>query len=121
VPLLLAMAALEPGLPMAAVGAGIGASWLWLRRHPVFGYGPRALSRLTWHAAGEGGGWTVQEAGGARFDAALLGDSVIHPRLLVLNFRLKDAGRRTRVLLGDELPEEQLRRLRARLAISRKD
>ena len=122
VPVVLLMLALEPGVPMTLLGLGIGGSWMALRRHPVFGYGPRALARLTWHAAGGASahGWTLQEAGGAKHEAELLGDSIVHARLLVLNFRLAGGTRRTRVLLGDELPEEQLRRLRARLALTRR-
>jgi toxin CptA len=98
---------------LMALGAGLLAiSWMALRRHPVFGFGPRALVRLTWHAEG---GWTLHESGGATYDAALRGDSLVQPWLLVLNFERADGGRRTRAILGDEVPEEQLRRLRARL------
>jgi hypothetical protein len=35
----------------------------------------------------------------------------------VLNFRLKDGTRRTRAVLGDEVDEDALRRLRARLSL----
>ncbi len=87
-------------------------SWLSLRRHPAFGYGPRALSHLIWHAEG---GWTVESAHSGRDDAELLGVSVVQSWITVLNFRLKHGGKRTRVLLGDELDSDQLRRLRARL------
>jgi toxin CptA len=87
-------------------------SWLSLRRHPAFGYGPRALSHLIWHAEG---GWTVESAHSGRDDAELLGGSVVQSWITVLNFRLKHGGKRTRVLLGDELDSDQLRRLRARL------
>lgn len=114
--LLLALVALRPGAPMAALAAAVAASWFWTRRHAVFGYGPRTLTRLTWHATG---GWTLQEAGGAQFEAELQGSSLVHDALLVLNFRLKDGGRRSRALLGDDLDEELLRRLRARLRLAR--
>ena len=49
-------------------------SWFSLRRHPAFGYGPKALIRLIGHAEG---GWTVETAGGQREDAELLGSSVV--------------------------------------------
>ena len=114
--LLLALAALKPGTPMAVLAAAVAASWLWTRRHPAFGYGPRALTRLTWHA---GGGWTLRDGGGAQLEAELLGRSLVHDALLVLNFRLKDGGWRSRALLGDELDGESLRRLRARLRLPR--
>lgn len=87
-------------------------SWLSLRRHPAFGYGPRALHHLILHAEG---GWTVESARGGRQDAELLGSSVVQSWIIVLNFKLKQGGRRSRVLVGDELDAEALRRLRARL------
>lgn len=87
-------------------------SWFSLRRHPAFGYGPRALTRLIWHAEG---GWTVESARGGREDAELLGGSVVQSWIMVLNFRLKAGGKRTRVLVGDELDADPMRRLRARL------
>jgi hypothetical protein len=114
--LLLALVALRPGAPMALLAVAVAASWLWARRQAAFGYGPRALSRLTWHAAGS---WTLRDAGGAQLEAELLGSSLVHDALLVLNFRLAAGGRRSRALLGDELDEESLRRLRARLRLAR--
>ena len=110
-----ALVALPHGAPMAAMAAAVAVSWLWTRRHAAFGHGARALARLTWHADGS---WLVHDATGAKHDAELLGSSLVHDALLVLNFRLKGDGRvRTRALLGDEADEESLRRLRARLAL----
>jgi toxin CptA len=114
--LMLLLVAVPAGVALAGASALVALSWFWLRRHPVFGFGPRALTRLTWHAAG---GWTLHEAKGAQHDAELHGSSLVHDALLVLNFRLKAGGRRTRALLGDELDEEQLRRLRARLNLEK--
>lgn len=88
------------------------ASWFTLRRHPAFGYGPRALHHLILHAAG---GWTVESTAGGREDAELLAGSVVQSWIIVLNFRLKSGRRRSRVLLGDELDTAAMRRLRARL------
>ena len=107
--------AMEPGWPMAVLAGAIGLSWLRLRRHPALGFGPHALNRLTWHPEGE---WTVHEASGHSFEAELDGSTLTHPQLLVLNFKLKTGGRRTRVLLGDELEPELMRRLRARLSVT---
>lgn len=104
--------AMQPGLPMALVAAGFAVSWFCLRRHPVFGFGPRALTRLLWQP---GRGWQLGDARGHEQPAQLLGDSYVTPRLIVLNFRGADGRRRTRALLGDELSEDALRRLRARL------
>jgi toxin CptA len=111
--LALALAALPQGPAMAGIAAAVALSWLWTRRHPAFGHGPRALTRLTWHAEGS---WLVHDAN-VGHEAELLGSSLVHDRLLVLNFRLKSGGTRSRALLGDETDAESLRRLRARLAL----
>lgn len=105
--------AMEPGIPMALIGASILGSWAWLRRHPAFGFGRRALSHIVWHADGR---WLVAHPGGEAFAVELQGSSYVHPRLLVLNFRDGEGRRHTRVLLGDETEAELLRRLRARLS-----
>lgn len=96
-----------------ALGLLLLISWRRLRRPAVAGYGPAALTRLTWHA--EGADWRVETAGGQAEDAELLGSSLVWPAMLVLNFRLRSGARRSRLLLGDELEPESLRRLRARL------
>lgn len=88
------------------------ASWFTLRRHAAFGYGPRALRHLILHGDGS---WTVESARDGRQDAELLGSSTVQSWIIVLNFRLKAGGKRSRVLVGDELDAESLRRLRARL------
>jgi toxin CptA len=88
------------------------ASWFTLRRHPAFGYGPKAIHHLILHAEG---GWTVETARGERHEAELLGSSVVQSWIIVLNFRLNSGGSRSRVLVGDELDADALRRLRARL------
>lgn len=106
------VATMPSGAPMAAAAGLVGLSWLRLRRHPVLGFGPRALTRLTWHADG---GWTVHDASGTAHDAELQGNSLVHAMLLVLNYKLKDGSRRARILAGDELAAEQFRQLRARL------
>ena len=116
-PVVLLPFAMEQGMPMLVILGLFMLSWLALRRHPVFGYGPKALTRLTWHAPNEQGGqWTLHDSRGS-YEAELLPSSYVHPRLLVLNFRLKNGTRRTRALLGDELEAEPLRRLRARLSV----
>lgn len=114
--LLLVAFAVQPGVIFFALITLLALSWLGLRRHAVFGFGPRALIRMIWHVEG---GWTLHEASGQSFDAELQPDSMVHASLLVLNFKLKAGGRKTRILLGDELAEEPMRRLRARLLTSR--
>ena len=111
--LLLVAFALQPGAMFFILITLLALSWLGLRRHAVYGFGPRALIRIVWHAEGR---WTLHEANGQSFDAEVLSGSIVHASLLVLNFKLKTGGRRkTRILLGDELAEEPMRRLRARL------
>lgn len=89
------------------------ASWFRLRRPASAGFGAAAITRLVWHA--EGGLWRVETASGHASEAELLGSSLVWPRLIVLNFKLKEGGKRTRLFLGDEIDAESLRRLRARL------
>jgi toxin CptA len=88
-------------------------SWFSLRRHPVIGFGKKALGRLTWHA--DGPKWSVETATGAASDATLLPSTLVTRFVLVLNFKLADGSRRSRALFGDEADPELLRRLRARL------
>lgn len=115
-PVVLLPLAMESGTPMLLILGAFALSWFFLRRHPVFGYGEKALTRLTWHAPTETqSGWTLHDARGTH-NAQLLPSSYVHPRLLVLNFKLADGTRRTRVLLGDETDADTLRRLRARLS-----
>lgn len=114
VPIAILPFAMQQGPVMLGILALFALSWFSLRRHAVFGFGPKALVRLVWHAEG---GWTVYDKAG-EYPAELQGNSYVHNALLVLNFRLKNGSRRTRVLLGDEIDAEQMRQLRARLAIA---
>lgn len=114
-PLVLIPFVVPEGPVLLALVAGFGASWFWVRRHPALGFGPRALVRMVWHPDNH---WTVYNAGGHHADVELMRGSYVHPRLLVLNFRLPSGKRRTRILLGDELSPDLLRRLRARLSTS---
>mgnify|MGYP000365566617 CR=1 FL=1 len=115
-PLVVLPLAMRGGWPLLAVAGSIGLSWLWLRRHPVFGHGPRALVRLL---AQTDGAWRLRERSGREVQARLLDDSYVQSLILVLNFRDEAGRRRTRVLLGDEIPAEALRRLRLYLSSHR--
>lgn len=106
--------AMQPGPVMWALLVLFCMSWLGLRRHPVFGFGNKALVRLVWHVDG---GWRVYDGSGRAYDAQLMGSSYIHSSLLVLNYRLGSGGRRARAVLGDDCDAELLRRLRARLML----
>lgn len=111
--LALLIAAQPPTLPLVALASAVGASWLWVRRHAAFGFGTRALVRLVWHGDGS---WTLHRADGAQLQAQLLGDSIVRGPWLVLRFGADGAARGLRLICGDELSEESLRRLRARLS-----
>lgn len=114
VPIAILPFAMQQGPMMLGLLALFALSWFSLRRHAVFGFGPKALTRLTWHAEG---GWTIADKAG-EYPAELQGNSYVHNALLVLNFRLQNGRRRTRVLLGDEIDAEQMRQLRARLSVA---
>lgn len=106
--------AMQPGPAMWALIAAFGASWLWLRRHPALGFGKKALLRLVCNADSS---WMLHDAVGTQHVAELRSDSVRHPQLLVLRFRLADGSTRTRLIAGDETAPDALRRLRARLSV----
>ena len=106
--------AMQPGPALWVLIAAFGGSWFWLRRHAAFGFGPKALVRLIWHADDR---WTVHEASGAQHAATLRGDSTRHPQGLILRYDLQGGGTRTRVIAGDEVDADSLRRLKARLSV----
>lgn len=111
-PLVLLPFAMQPGMPMLLIAAAMAASWFWLRRHPSFGHGPRALTRLIWHAEGH---WSLMRGSAQAAEAELLGNTYVQSWILILNFRTGEGRRYTRILFGDDLPADALRRLRARL------
>ncbi len=116
VPLALLPFAMQPGPLMWALIVAFAASWFWLRRHAVFGYGKTALRRIVWHADDS---WTLHQANGVEHTATLKGDSSRHPQLLILRYALKGGGSRTRLIAGDEAEADSLRRLRARLSVGK--
>lgn len=109
IPLFYRGEAVWPPLLLAVV---VGASWLYVRRHPALGFGRRALVRILAHEDGE---WMLEDGDGEHHAARLASGTVVLSRFLVLNFKLRDGGRRTRLLLGDEAEEQPLHRLRAYL------
>jgi hypothetical protein len=107
-----------PPLPVA-VGCSVAllVSWSTTRRHPEFGYGKKAVTRLVW---ADDGALGVAIASGQLAPARLLPRSVVTGALLCLQFRyIEGEGFVSRMLLGDEADAEQLRRLRARLLLQR--
>ncbi|HEU0196819.1 MAG TPA: protein YgfX [Nevskiaceae bacterium] len=97
--------------PLLLAGA-IALSWFYVRRHAALGFGRRALTRFIVHEDGE---WTVEDAAGQRQSAHLAPGSAVFSRLVLLNLRLADGHRRSRLLLGDEVGAEPLRKLRVYL------
>ena len=106
--------------------APIDAAWVVATAVVVIWHGVRAcrghllhkgaaVALAVWH---QDGSWSLVDATGAAQDAALSGSSYVHPRLIILNFRVGPVRRRTLVLLPDNTPAVVLRRLRARLRLS---
>lgn len=90
-------------------------SWFRSHRLHIRHEGRRAVRRLVWQADGS---WLLEDTGRQMHAAQLLPSSYLHPRLVLLNFRLEDSGRRRNVLLlTDSLDPECLRRLRVRLRV----
>lgn len=113
--IVLLLAAQPPAPALLALAGAIGASWLWVRRHPALGFGPKAWTQLIRHADGR---WTVRRASGQTQQAELADDAIVRGPVLILRLRLEDGVCATRVLCGDELPDELMRRLRAGLSTS---
>lgn len=117
-PLALLPFSMEPGPIMLALACVIAGSWAMLRRHPSFGFGPKAIVRIV-ASPGEDR-WQVANPAGTLFDSKLEASSSVYSRLVILNFLVGDKRRRrTRILFGDEAGETALRRLRVRLGEAR--
>lgn len=99
------------GWLLLLLAGAVGASWLFVRRHSALGFGPRALVRIV---AETDGGWRLEDAAQRRYSATLETGCLLS-QLVVLSFRLDNGRRRQRLLLGDEVDKESLRRLRVRL------
>ena len=112
-PLALLPMAMDTGALAVVIALAIGLSWVGVRRHAAFGFGPKAIVRI---AVDPEGRWSIDNPAGKRLAATLEPSGVVTSRLLILNFRSEDGRRRTRVLLGDEAPADAMRRLRTKLA-----
>ena len=70
---------------------------------------------MQWQVDGQ---WLLEDAAHQSHIALLMPSSYLHARLLILNFKLVESGRRrTVILLPDSLDVQTLRRLRSRLRI----
>ncbi|HEY1075758.1 MAG TPA: protein YgfX [Fontimonas sp.] len=113
--LILLLLAQPPTSVMIGFAVAFGLSWFTLRRHPAFGYGPKALQRIVWHADGS---WTLHRGSGQTAEAQLDPGSIVRGPLLLLRFRIEGAPRTARLITGDETDAEALRQLRARLSVA---
>jgi hypothetical protein len=91
--------------------------WSWYRAYRLHCQyrGRQAIRRLSWLADGQ---WVLEDGSRQAQAALLLPSSYLHPRLLILNFKLVANGHRRNVLLlPDSLDAESLRQLRSRLRV----
>lgn len=109
--LILVVVAVPAKLPMLGLTLLIAVHWFWCRRHPSFGYGPRALRRLQWN---EQQGWALALEGQTPVAAELDASSSVHHWLTVLRLR---RGRRvfTRIILPGDLADASARQLRVQM------
>ena len=83
-----------------------------LRRHVMLKH-PRSITQLVWQRSGE---WSLMQRNGVVEEAQLLPSTFVHPRLVILNFRLENPWRRPSVtLFEDATSANTLRHLRVRL------
>ena len=90
--------------------------WSWYRanRLHVQRRGRHAVRRAVWQVDGQ---WQLDDSKGETHSATLMPTSYLHPRLVILNFKLGSGGRRNLVLMPDSLDATTLRQLRVRLRI----
>lgn len=88
----------------------------FIRRIPIVEkYWPRIVA-FQWD---ENDQWLLEDANGQQHRAELLPTTVVHPRIVAINFTLPDQAwlrrRCSLVVLSDSISEEDFRRLRVRL------
>jgi hypothetical protein len=91
-----------------ALGASAGALFVRAR---WLGQG---LARVIWAADGT---WGLWDAGGAKATGTLRPDSRVTARLVWLHWNLESGGERTLLLIGQDLPTSERRRLVVRLRL----
>lgn len=109
----LPISGLPPQAALLLAAPVVGSLWRSLERHAWL-CDRNALQELVWEPSGS---WQVRCVNGRRYSAWLRGDCLVHPWLIVLNFRLDDSSRRSLMLLPDSLSPEIARRLRVRLRL----
>ncbi|QHS09353.1 protein YgfX [Sinimarinibacterium sp. NLF-5-8] len=109
--LLLLLLADPPKPALLTLGAAMGLSWLWVRRHPALGFGARAIEGVIAH---DDGHWTLLFAQQQSIERAqLLGDSRVKAGWLVLRFKTPQMRTLTRIIHQSELAPDAARQLRA--------
>ena len=98
---------------LLALAVAIAASWASLRRHPVWGFGPKAIRRVRRDAAGQ---WRIT-VGDREFDVELQSSSRAHPLVILLCYQ-SERGRWSRLILSSDIDPEAHRRLRASIVAS---
>jgi toxin CptA len=91
-------------------------SYYWNYRRHILMIGGRSPRRVICKSDGS---WYLQDRDGEVRAAELLPSSYLHPRLVILNFRLeKSRRRRNLVLCSDSLDVRSLRQLRQHLRVA---
>ncbi len=78
----------------------------------VLGRSRQSVQMLVWDEQGD---WFLFSPDGQKHEARLLPASLVHPLLIVLNFRVPDRGRWSSILLPDALDKRTHRQLLTRL------
>lgn len=106
----------ERNLPLALLAAGAGISWFWLRRHAVFGFGPRALTGVRHRDDG----WQARLGNGEWRDASLAPATRLFGRGVLLVLRI-NGRRHTRLVRGTDLAPDAMRQLRIAVIETQRD
>jgi hypothetical protein len=86
-------------------------SWIWIQTRYGFANGRWFIRRIEWSG---GEPWSLHSGSGSVATAALVG-GFIHPQVLILNFSIARASRRSVVIFPDAGDPDVIRRLRLRL------
>ena len=101
-----------PFLAACVLALLVAGSLAYYWRLELLRRGQRAVTIIEWSGEGE---WIITGPDGVEHAAELDGSSYLHPRLMVLNFRLSEGGRRHSILTRDCMESSLFRRLSVRL------
>ena len=101
---------------IAALLVFVGISYYWNYRRHILMTAGRSPRRVICE---QDRSWYLQDRAGEVREAELMPSSYLHPKLVVLNFRLTKSGRRRNlVLCSDSLDVRSLRQLRQHLRVA---